>query len=204
VIVEVATFASGCYWGTEHIFVKHYGQKGILKTAVGFTGGDVSNPSYRAVCTGNTGHAEALRVEFDPEKVGYGELVGVYSLSIICMDILSGLVAEFFYRTHNPTTLNRQGNDAGTRKQPRATRLHLQLTLIPEYRSAIFTNSPEQEKIAKEVTAEVQAKRFDPLGKRIVTTILPAGEWFDAEESHQMYLFKNPSGYQCETHRLHW
>ncbi|KAJ1300567.1 hypothetical protein OPQ81_002221 [Rhizoctonia solani] len=167
--VEVATFASGCYWGTEHIFVKHYGDNGILKTQVGFTGGDVANPSYRQVCTTNTGHAEALRIEFDAEKVGYAELV------------------EFFYRTHNPTTLNRQGNDIG-----------------PQYRSAIFTHSPEQERIAKEVTADVQAKHFDPKGANIVTTILPAGEWWPADESHQMYLFKNPDGYQCETHRLHW
>ncbi|KAF8599636.1 peptide methionine sulfoxide reductase [Ceratobasidium sp. AG-I] len=167
--VEIATFASGCYWGTEHIFVKHYGQKGILKTAVGFTGGDVENPSYRQVCTGDTGHAEALRIEFDPEKVEYGELV------------------EFFYRTHNPTTMNRQGDDIGV-----------------QYRSVIFTHTPEQEHIARRVTTDIQAKHFDPVGKRIVTTILPAGEWYSAEEDHQMYLFKNPNGYQCETHRLHW
>lgn len=74
--VEVATFASGCFWGTEHIFVKHYGQKGILKTAVGFTGGDLTNPTYRDVCSRDTGHAEALRIEYDPGRVGYAELVG--------------------------------------------------------------------------------------------------------------------------------
>ncbi|KAB5590008.1 Peptide methionine sulfoxide reductase [Ceratobasidium theobromae] len=167
--VEVATFASGCFWGTEHIFVKHYGQKGILKTAVGFTGGDLTNPTYRDVCSRDTGHAEALRIEYDPGRVGYAELV------------------EFFYRTHDPTTLNRQGNDTGT-----------------QYRSAIFTHSLEQDRIAKQVTDEVQTKHFDPIGRKIVTAILPVGEWWPADESHQMYLFKNPNGYQCATHRLHW
>ncbi|CCO34867.1 peptide-methionine (S)-S-oxide reductase [Rhizoctonia solani AG-1 IB] len=156
--VEVATFASGCFWGTEHIFVKHYKDKGLLKSQVGFTGGDVANPTYRQVCNKDTGHAEAARIEFDPAQLGYAELV------------------EFFYRTHNPTTLDRQGNDVG-----------------PQYRSAIFTHSPEQERIAKEVTAEVQAKHFDPKGLKIVTSILPAGDWWAADESHQLYLFKNPN-----------
>ncbi|KAF8679516.1 methionine sulfoxide reductase [Rhizoctonia solani] len=174
--VEVATFASGCFWGTEHIFVKHYKDKGLLKSQVGFTGGDVENPTYRQVCNKDTGHAEAARIEFDPTQVGYAKLL-----------LRTHNGPEFFYRTHNPTTLNRQGNDIG-----------------PQYRSAIFTHSPEQERIAKEVTANVQAKHFDPEGLKIVTAILPAGEWWPAEESHQMYLFKNPSGYQCETHRLHW
>ncbi|KAK0189732.1 peptide methionine sulfoxide reductase [Armillaria mellea] len=171
---EIATFASGCFWGVEHIFLKHYPPaegKGIIKTTVGYTGGKGSsqNPGYRAVCSGETGHAEAVKIEFDPAIVKYDELV------------------EFFYRTHDPTTVNRQGADTGT-----------------QYRSAIFTNSPEQEVIAKRVTEEVQAKHFTPKGKTIVTEILEAGPWWDAEEYHQLYLFKNPSGYQCPTHRLHW
>ncbi|KAH7099718.1 methionine sulfoxide reductase A [Auriculariales sp. MPI-PUGE-AT-0066] len=171
---ETATFASGCFWGTEHIFVKHYGPKtgkGILKTAVGYTGGneDASSPSYREVCSGTTNHAEALRLQFDPEKVSYAELV------------------EFFYRTHDPTTANRQGGDVGT-----------------QYRSIIFTHTPEQHQTAQNVTAEVQAKRFDPKGQKIVTEIVPAGVWYDAEDYHQDYLFKNPEGYQCPTHRLNW
>ncbi|EIN05366.1 peptide methionine sulfoxide reductase [Punctularia strigosozonata HHB-11173 SS5] len=171
---ELATFAAGCFWGVEHIFLKHYPieqNKGILKTKVGYTGGydDAKNPDYRLVCTGKTGHAEALRIEFDPSILSYAELV------------------EFFYRTHDPTTVNSQGNDIGT-----------------QYRSAIFYHSPEQEETAKRVTAEVQAKHFDTKGKKIVTTIEPAKDWFDAEDYHQEYLFKNPSGYQCPNHRLWW
>ncbi|KAK0216002.1 peptide methionine sulfoxide reductase [Armillaria fumosa] len=171
---EIATFASGCFWGVEHIFLKHYPPtqgKGIIKTTVGYTGGKETsqNPGYRAVCSGQTGHAEAVKIEFDPAIVKYDELV------------------EFFYRTHDPTTANRQGADTGT-----------------QYRSAIFTNSPEQEAIAKRVTEEVQVRHFTPKGKTIVTEILEAGPWWDAEEYHQLYLFKNPSGYQCPTHRLHW
>ncbi|KAL1664791.1 peptide methionine sulfoxide reductase [Schizophyllum commune] len=171
---ELATFAGGCFWGVEHIFLKHFPpsqNKGIIKTSVGYTGGreDATDPSYKQVCTGATQHAEALRVEFDPSVVGYAELV------------------DFFYRTHDPTTVNRQGADTGT-----------------QYRSAIFTHSPEQEAIAKRVTEEVQAKHFTPKGEKIVTQIVPAGKWWDAEEYHQLYLFKNPSGYQCPTHRLHW
>ncbi|EMD35158.1 hypothetical protein CERSUDRAFT_116630 [Gelatoporia subvermispora B] len=168
---EVATFAAGCFWGVEHIFLKHYKDKGILNTAVGFTGGkeESTNPSYKTVCTGTTDHAEAVRIEFDPEQVKYDELV------------------EFFYRTHDPTTVNSQGADTGT-----------------QYRSAIFYNTPEQLEIAKRVTEEVQKKHFDPKGQKIVTDIVPAGPWYDAEEYHQEYLLKNPTGYHCPTHRLHW
>ncbi|KAF9459508.1 peptide methionine sulfoxide reductase [Collybia nuda] len=171
---EIATFASGCFWGTEHIFLKYYPpaqNKGILKTTVGYTGGNplVKNPDYKSVCTGATDHAETVKIEFDPAIVTYDELV------------------EFFYKTHDPTTVNRQGGDTGT-----------------QYRSAIFTHGPEQEKVAKRVTEEVQAKHFTPKGKKIVTTIEPAREWWDAEEYHQLYLYKNPNGYQCPTHRLHW
>ncbi|KAI0712716.1 peptide methionine sulfoxide reductase [Cerioporus squamosus] len=152
---EVATFASGCFWGT----------------AVGYTGGkeEATNPDYRTVCSGSTNHAEAVRIEFDPSIVKYDELV------------------EFFYRTHDPTTVNQQGKDTGT-----------------QYRSAIFYHTPEQLEIAKRVTEEVQKKHFDPIGKKIVTEIVPAGPWWDAEEYHQKYLHKNPTGYQCPTHRLHW
>ncbi|KIL59810.1 hypothetical protein M378DRAFT_168812 [Amanita muscaria Koide BX008] len=169
--VQIATFAAGCFWGVEHIFLKHYppsNDKGILKTSVGYTGGkpNSTNPSYRAVCEGTTEHAEAVKIEFDPAKVTYDELV------------------EFFYRTHDPTTLNSQGSDAGT-----------------QYRSAIFYHSPEQKAIAERVTQEVQEKHFR---QKIVTQIVEAGPWWDAEDYHQLYLFKNPSGYQCPTHRLHW
>ncbi|KAF5315139.1 hypothetical protein D9619_007583 [Psilocybe cf. subviscida] len=107
VSTETAYFASGCFWGTEHIFQKHYGpqaktnpdKRGILSTAVGYTGGNpkITKPSYEQVCSGRTDHAEAIKVEFDPRVVSYAELV------------------EFFYRSHDPTTKNRQGNDSGTR-----------------------------------------------------------------------------------------
>ncbi|KAF8579632.1 methionine sulfoxide reductase A [Ramaria rubella] len=168
--VEIATFANGCFWGTEHMFLKAH-NKGIIKTSVGYTGGrdDVKNPSYQDVCSGRTGHAEAVRIEFDPAIIKYEELV------------------EFFYRSHDPTTKNRQGNDAGT-----------------QYRSAIFTHSDEQVTIAQSVTAAIQAKHFDSRGRKIATTIEPAKEWYPAESYHQAYLFKNPHGYQCPTHRLHW
>ncbi|KAF8652505.1 hypothetical protein AX16_004378 [Volvariella volvacea WC 439] len=171
---EIATFASGCFWGVEHIFLKHFPpseNKGILNTRVGYTGGNpiVKNPTYKQVCSGATDHAEAVRIEFDPKIVSYDELV------------------EFFYRTHDPTTVNRQGGDIGT-----------------QYRSAIFIHTPTQQQIAERVTAEVQAKHFTPKGKTIVTEIIEAGEWWDAEDYHQHYLFKNPSGYQCPTHRLWW
>jgi len=171
---EIATFAAGCFWGVEHIFLKYYPiaeKKGILKTSVGYTGGNTASvsPSYKDVCTGTTDHAEALRIEFDPSIVKYDELV------------------EFFYRTHDPTTLNSQGADFGT-----------------QYRSAIFYNTPEQHDIAKRVTEEVHKKHFEPKGKKITTQISEAGPWYDAEDYHQEYLHKNPSGYQCPTHKLHW
>ncbi|OBZ74564.1 putative peptide methionine sulfoxide reductase [Grifola frondosa] len=165
---EVATFAAGCFWGVEHIFLKYYPiaeKKGILKTAVGYTGGkpEATNPDYKTVCTDTTDHAEALRIEFDPSIVKYEELV------------------EFFYRTHDPTTLNSQGKDTGR-----------------QYRSAIFYHSPEQLEIAKRVTDEVQKKHFDPIGKKIATEIAAAGPWWDAEDYHQEYLHKNPSGYHAQ------
>ncbi|KAI5114903.1 hypothetical protein M0805_000396, partial [Coniferiporia weirii] len=171
---EIATFASGCFWGTEHIFLKKYPpaqNQGILSTRVGYTGGraDVREPSYRQVCSGETGHAEAVRIEFDPSLLKYAELV------------------EYFYRTHDPTTVNKQGPDTGT-----------------QYRSAIFYNSPEQKTIAEQVTQDVQKKHFDSRGAKIVTEILPAAPWYDAEDYHQEYLFNNPSGYQCPTHKEHW
>ncbi|KAF7345754.1 Peptide methionine sulfoxide reductase [Mycena venus] len=153
---EIAIFASGCFWGTEHIFVKHFPLPRASSRRV-------------SVCSGETQHAEAVRIEFDPKIVSYAELV------------------EFFYRTHDPTTVNQQGGDVGT-----------------QYRSAIFTTTPEQAETAKRVTKEVQAKHFTPNGTKIVTAIDAAGPWWDAEAYHQLYLFNNPNGYQCSTHRLHW
>ena len=120
---QIATFAAGCFWGVEHIFLTHWPieeSKGILKSSVGYTGGytDAANPTYDDVCSGSTSHAEALRIEFDPDKVTYDELVGASACSYSIANNFSDLVplAEYFYRTHDPTTLNAQGADRGTRE----------------------------------------------------------------------------------------
>ncbi|KAF9431449.1 Peptide-methionine (S)-S-oxide reductase [Entomortierella beljakovae] len=169
-MTETATFAAGCFWGVEKAFQKFYKDETIT-TSVGYTGGIDTNPNYKKVCSGSSkdsNHAEALRIVYTPnEKINYPNLV------------------EFFYRMHDPTTVNSQGPDVGT-----------------QYRSAIFFHSPEQEQIAKKVTAEVQEKHYQ--GKKIVTEIIGAGEWFDAEEYHQKYLDKNPGGYECPSHFLRW
>ncbi|GJJ76321.1 peptide-methionine (S)-S-oxide reductase [Entomortierella parvispora] len=166
-MTEIATFAAGCFWGVEKAFQRFYKGENF-ETAVGYTGGSDSSPDYKKVCTGSTKHAEALQIRYTPnEKINYPALV------------------EFFYRMHDPTTLNSQGPDVGT-----------------QYRSVIFTHGAEQERIAKQVTAEVQEKHYK--GKTIVTEIVPAGEWFDAEEYHQKYLDKNPEGYECPSHFLRW
>ncbi|KAG0258060.1 Peptide-methionine (S)-S-oxide reductase [Mortierella polycephala] len=164
---EKATFAAGCFWGVEKAFQKQF--KGeYLKTRVGYIGGTDHYPTYKKVCSGTTHHAEALQIEYTPsEKLNYPSLV------------------EFFYRMHDPTTLNSQGPDRGT-----------------QYRSAIFFHSPEQEQIAMQVTLDVQEKHYK--NKRIVTQIAPAGQWFDAEDYHQKYLDKNPHGYECPSHFLRW
>jgi peptide-methionine (S)-S-oxide reductase len=210
---QVAIFAAGCFWGVEHIFLKQWPikeNKGILKSAVGYTGGraDSTNPTYRDVCSGNTNHAEALRIEFDPSKVTYDELVGQSAYSVDRQNCLSDvlLLAEYFYCTHDPTTLNSQGLDHGTRPFVPFFSFSVfdESYIYAEYRSAIFFNTPEQESIARRVTQEVQEKHFSPKGQQIVTVIEEAGLWYDAEDYHQEYLFKNPSGYQCATHRLHW
>ncbi|KZP19270.1 methionine sulfoxide reductase A [Athelia psychrophila] len=180
---EIATFAAGCFWGVEHIFLKHYPpaqNKGILKTSVGYTGGHTQNPTYQQVCTKGTGHAEGLRIEFDPAIVSYKELV------------------EFFFRTHDPRTVDQQGNDRGS-----------------QYRSAIFAHSADQLAIANAVKADVLSKHlgdYEKYGsgpKAVATQIVDASDakkvpWYDAEDLHQLYLFNNPSGYQCPSHRLYW
>lgn len=147
---QIATFAAGCFWGVE----MEFGQiEGVLSTRVGYTGGDTSNPNYQEVCGGNTGHAEAVRIEFDPSQVSYEFLVN-----------------EFF-NLHDPTTVNRQGPDVGE-----------------QYRSAIFYHSPEQREVAEKVIQELTAKKeFD---QPIVTQLVPAGQFWDAEEYHQKYLEK--------------
>ena len=147
-----ATFAAGCFWSVELIFQR---EPGVVDTSVGYTGGSVKNPSYEAVCTGRTGHAEAVQVTFDPVKVTYNRLLDV------------------FFDKHDPTQLNRQGNDRGT-----------------QYRSAIFVHSDEQRAEAEAKKAEVQKKYKAP----IATEITAIGEYYPAEEYHQRYLEK---GGQC-------
>jgi len=159
-----ATIAAGCFWGVEHMYRKEFKGKGLYDARVGYIGGDSKNPSYRSVCSGSTGHAEALQVTYDPTKLTYRQLI------------------EFLYKMHDPTTSNRQGPDAGS-----------------QYRSGIFYHDAEQEKIAREVTKLVNEKWWK--GK-VVTEILPAGEWWDAEAYHQKYLDNNPGGYECPSHFL--
>ena len=154
---EIATFAGGCFWGMEDILRKIHG---VTSTRVGYTGGTTSSPTYEDVHEGATGHAEAVEVVFDPTQITYADLLG------------------YFFRMHDPTTLNRQGNDVGT-----------------SYRSAIFYHSEAQRQ-----TAEQVKQRVDQSGKwskPIVTQIVAAGEFWPAEEYHQKYLEKNPGGYTC-------
>ncbi|CAG8811017.1 15540_t:CDS:2 [Cetraspora pellucida] len=155
---EIATFAAGCFWGVEHIFRKHFKN---IQTQVGYTGGTTSNPDYRqaSFLLRLISFYEACRIEFDLENVSYATLV------------------EFFYKTHDPTTLNKQGHDVGN-----------------QYRSAIFYHSPEQKEIAEQVTKQVQEKldNSEPgslySGSKIVTEIVEASKWYDAEDYHQEYL----------------
>ncbi|KAI1082119.1 peptide methionine sulfoxide reductase MsrA [Whalleya microplaca] len=171
---ETATIAAGCFWGVEHLYRKHFDNKGLYDARVGYIGGDTSHPTYRAVCTGKTGHSEALQIHYDPAQLTYRQLL------------------EFFYRMHDPTTPNRQGPDLGS-----------------QYRSAIFYHSPEQEATAREVTRQAGEQWYGAggVGKGegkggIVTEIVPAGQWWDAEDYHQLYLHKNPGGYECPSHFL--
>ena len=146
-MTETATFAAGCFWGVEERFRAIVG---VEDAEVGYTGGWTRDPSYHDVCTGKTGHAEAVRITFDPQVVSYEELVAA------------------FFAMHDPTTRDRQGPDVGR-----------------QYRSAIFTESPEQEQTARAVLERLQAQRGDR--RQIVTEIAPATDFFRAEEYHQRY-----------------
>ena len=155
---EVATLAGGCFWGMEEILRKI---PGILSTRVGYTGGEFKAPKYGDVHTGATGHAESVEVTFDPKVISY-----------------EALLEKYFFKMHDPTTLNRQGNDTGT-----------------QYRSAIFYHSEAQRR-----TAELVKARVDASGRwkgPITTEITAAGPFYTAEEYHQHYLEKNPDGYTC-------
>ena len=144
-MTEYATLAGGCFWCTEAVFKDVIGVESVES---GYIGGTTDSPDYRSVCDGNTGYAEAIRVGFDPAQLRYGDLL------------------DIFFATHDPTQLNRQGNDVGT-----------------QYRSAIFPESPEQEAEAKAAIARAQADQTKP----IVTTIEPFDRWWPAEGYHQDY-----------------
>jgi len=155
---EAAVLAGGCFWGVEDILRE---VPGVLDTEVGYTGGWLENPKYEDTHNGRSGHAESVRITFDPAVLSYEDLL-----------------ERWFFRLHDPTTRNRQGNDVGT-----------------EYRSAIFPQSPEQQETAERVIARVQASgRWK---RPITTTIEPASAWYSAEEYHQDYLQKHPGGYTC-------
>jgi len=154
---EIADFALGCFWGAER---KFWQTPGVVSTAVGYQGGYTPNPTYEEVCTGRTGHAEVVRVVYDPTKISYEELLKV------------------FWEAHDPTQGMRQGNDIGT-----------------QYRSAVYTHSPEQEKAAI-ASRDAYQKVLTAAGYgRITTEIAPAGPFYYAEDYHQQYLYKVPNGY---------
>lgn len=158
---ETAYLAGGCYWGMEELFRT---LPGVIETEVGFSGGHIANVAYREVTTGTTGHAETLKIVFDTTVLSYRDLL-----------------FEFF-RIHNPTKLNQQGNDIGT-----------------QYRSAIFYISEDQKETALAVITQVEKSRL--WQAPIVTEVTPFKNFYPAEEKHQKYLMKVPDGYTCHFRR---
>lgn len=152
---EVAILGGGCFWCLEAVYLE---ARGISKVESGYMGGQVDRPTYEAVCAGSTGHAEVVRLEFDPSVIGYRDIL------------------EIFFTIHDPTTLNRQGNDVGT-----------------QYRSVIFTTSPEQDAMAHKVIGEMALVWDAP----IVTEVLPQDSWFKAEDYHQNYFAQHPLQGYC-------
>jgi len=154
---EIATLAGGCFWCLEAVYLE---LRGVLGVQSGYAGGRVPNPSYELVCTGTTGHAEVVQVTFDPDEIPYRELLDV------------------FFTIHDPTTLNRQGNDVGT-----------------QYRSAVFYHSPEQQTTVEQAIAELAAEKVwdDP----IVTEVVPFTEFYAAEEYHRDYFRLHPEQAYC-------
>ena len=152
---EIAVLGGGCFWCTEAVYLE---VKGVNKVESGYTGGPQPNPTYEQVCSGTTGHAEVVRLEFDPDVISYRDIL------------------EIFFTIHDPTTLNRQGNDVGT-----------------QYRSVIYYQSPEQEATARQVMAEMAHVWDAP----IVTEISPAQPYFKAEDYHQNYFAQHPLQGYC-------
>ena len=155
--MELVTFGSGCFWCTEAVFQQ---LKGVETVVSGYSGGHVENPSYEQVVTGKTGHAEVCQINFDPDQISFEDML------------------EIFFDTHDPTTLNRQGNDVGT-----------------QYRSVIFYHSEEQREIAERVKAELE--KSGSLKNSIVTEIVPFEKFYPAEDYHQNYFRNNPNQSYC-------
>jgi len=155
---ETAVFAGGCFWCTEALFLE---LDGVISIKPGYCGGKVPNPTYEAVCTGNTGHAEAVEIHFDPNKISFGTLLQV------------------FFATHDPTTLNRQGNDVGT-----------------QYRSAVFYQNEAQQKQTKAYID--QLTKAHTFKSSIVTQVVPASTFYEAENYHQNYYNRNKDKGYCE------
>ncbi|RVT77336.1 peptide-methionine (S)-S-oxide reductase [Flavobacterium sufflavum] len=155
--MEMATFAGGCFWCTEAVFLE---LKGVEAVVSGYIGGKTINPTYKEICQGDTGHAEAIQITFNPEVILFGELL------------------ELFFATHDPTTLNRQGNDVGT-----------------QYRSEIFYHNQEQREISEDFIRFLTQE--DVFGKPIVTQLSPVSTFFEAEDYHQNYYNQNKSQGYC-------
>jgi peptide-methionine (S)-S-oxide reductase len=155
--LETATFGAGCFWCVEAVFQQ---LKGVKSVTSGYSGGHVKNPAYREVTSGNTGHAEAVQIKFDPEQIDFRQLL------------------EVFWKTHDPTTLNRQGPDIG-----------------PQYRSAIFYHNEEQKRIAEESKNEMDRSGY--YNNPIVTEIEPFTNFYVAEDYHQDYYESNPNQPYC-------
>lgn len=154
---EVATFAGGCFWCTEAVFLE---LNGVNKVVSGYIGGKTINPTYKEICNGDTGHAEAIQITFDPTTISFGVLL------------------EIFFATHDPTTLNRQGNDIGT-----------------QYRSEIFYNNEAQKQLSEEYIALMTKE--NTFGKPIVTTVSPSSKFYEAEDYHQNYYNQNKMQGYC-------
>mgnify|MGYP006262717167 CR=1 FL=1 len=154
---EIATLGGGCFWCVEAVFQRI---DGVISVKPGYAGGNVKNPTYKQICTGNTGHAEVAKIEFDPSKITYSQILNV------------------FWQSHDPTTLNRQGNDVGT-----------------QYRSVIFFHNESQEEIAKK--SKIDADESGYWDNKIVTELTPLNNYYDAEDYHDNYYNNNPNQPYC-------
>tara|TARA_B100001248_G_scaffold64041_1_gene44659 strand:+ start:472 stop:1053 length:582 start_codon:yes stop_codon:yes gene_type:complete len=154
---EIATLGGGCFWCVEAVYQRI---EGIISVKPGYAGGTIKNPTYKQICTGNTGHAEVAKIEFDPSRITYSQILNV------------------FWQSHDPTTLNRQGNDVGT-----------------QYRSVIFFHNERQKEIAKK--SKIDADKSGYWDNEIVTEVTPLNNYYDAEDYHDNYYNNNPNQPYC-------